>query len=343
MTMNAKSPIRTAVFPVAGRGTRFLPATKASPKEMLPVVDKPLIQYAVEEALAAGAQRLVFITGASKRAIEDHFDSDQELELMLKLQGKSDLLNQLRSVLPSYASCIYIRQPAPLGLGHAVLCAQPAVGAEPFFVHLADDLIRSEVACLAQMAQVYEAKRASVLGVQVVPRQDTEKYGIVAVEADRSTTSRVRSIVEKPKPSVAPSNLAVVGRYVLAPAIFEHLERVGRGAGGEIQLTDGIAALMREEAVYAYRFEGKRYDCGSKLGYLQATVEYALGHPALGREFRRYLRGLDVSAAATENPRTRAGNGRATNGSGARRHGAGAKRARRGSARRRSAAGSRPA
>ncbi|HUJ52175.1 MAG TPA: UTP--glucose-1-phosphate uridylyltransferase GalU [Steroidobacteraceae bacterium] len=343
MTTNAKSPIRTAVFPVAGRGTRFLPATKASPKEMLPVVDKPLIQYAVEEALAAGAQRLVFITGASKRAIEDHFDSDQELELMLKLQGKSDLLNQLRSVLPSYASCIYIRQPAPLGLGHAVLCAQPAVGAEPFFVHLADDLIRSEVACLAQMARVYEAKRASVLGVQAVPRQDTEKYGIVAVEADRSTTSRVRSIVEKPKPSVAPSNLAVVGRYVLAPAIFEHLERVGRGAGGEIQLTDGIAALMREEAVYAYRFEGKRYDCGSKLGYLQATVEYALGHPALGREFRRYLRGLDVSAAATENPRTRAGNGRATNGSGARRHGAGAKRARRGSARRRSAAGSRPA
>ncbi|HYC10591.1 MAG TPA: UTP--glucose-1-phosphate uridylyltransferase GalU [Steroidobacteraceae bacterium] len=343
MTTNAKSPIRTAVFPVAGRGTRFLPATKASPKEMLPVVDKPLIQYAVEEALAAGAQRLVFITGASKRAIEDHFDSDQELELMLKLQGKSDLLNQLRSVLPSYASCIYIRQPAPLGLGHAVLCAQPAVGAEPFFVHLADDLIRSEVACLAQMAQVYEAKRASVLGVQAVPRQDTEKYGIVAVEADRSTTSRVRSIVEKPKPSVAPSNLAVVGRYVLAPAIFEHLERVGRGAGGEIQLTDGIAALMREEAVYAYRFEGKRYDCGSKLGYLQATVEYALGHPALGREFRRYLRGLDVSAAATESARARVGNGRATNGSGARRHGEGAKRARRGSARRRSAAGSRPA
>ena len=210
--------IRTAVFPVAGRGTRFLPATKASPKEMLPVVDKPLIQYAVEEALAAGAQRLVFITGASKRAIEDHFDSDQELELMLQQQGKSDLLNQLRSVLPSYASCIYIRQPAPLGLGHAVLCAQPAVGAEPFFVHLADDLIRSEVACLAQMAQVYEAKRASILGVESVPRQDTDRYGIVAVEADRSVTSRVRSIVEKPKPAVAPSNLAVVGRYVLTPA-----------------------------------------------------------------------------------------------------------------------------
>jgi UTP--glucose-1-phosphate uridylyltransferase len=295
---SGRSVIRTAVFPVAGRGTRFLPATKASPKEMLPVVDKPLIQYAVEEALAAGAQRLVFITGASKRAIEDHFDSDQELELMLQQQGKSALLNQLRSVLPSYASCIYIRQAAPLGLGHAVLCAQPAVGAEPFFVHLADDLIRSDVACLLQMAQVYGAKRASVLGVQVVPRNDTDKYGIVAVEADGSPTSRVRSIVEKPKPAVAPSNLAVVGRYVLSPAIFEHLEKVGRGAGGEIQLTDGIASLMREEAVYAYRFQGKRYDCGSKLGYLQATVEYALGHPQLGADFRRYLRQLDVAAAA---------------------------------------------
>jgi len=297
--MRASSPrssIRTAVFPVAGRGTRFLPATKASPKEMLPVVDKPLIQYAVEEALAAGARRLVFVTGASKRAIEDHFDSDQELELMLEQQGKSDLLNQVRSVLPSYASCIYIRQPAPLGLGHAVLCAQPAVGAEPFFVHLADDLIRSEVACLAQMAQVYEARRSSVLGVQIVPRQDTDKYGIVAVEAERSVTTRVRSIVEKPKPAVAPSTLAVVGRYVLTPAIFAHLEKIGEGAGGEIQLTDGIAALMREEAVYAYRFTGKRYDCGNKLGYLQATVEYALGHPALGRSFRKYLQHLDLSA-----------------------------------------------
>jgi UTP--glucose-1-phosphate uridylyltransferase len=330
MRMPPKSAIRTAVFPVAGRGTRFLPATKASPKEMLPVVDKPLIQYAVEEALAAGATRLVFITGASKRAIEDHFDSDQELEHMLERQGKSDLLNQLRSVLPSYASCIYIRQPAPLGLGHAVLCAQPAVGAEPFFVHLADDLIKSQVACLAQMAEVYESKRASILGVQVVPRQDTDKYGIVAVEADKSNTSRVRSIIEKPRPAVAPSNLAVVGRYVLAPAIFEHLERLGQGAGGEIQLTDGIAALMREEAVYAYRFTGKRYDCGSKLGYLQATVEYALGHPALGKDFRRYLKALDVDAAAASTREAhermgasrRRGNGeggaRATNGGGAR-------------------------
>ncbi|HEV2228657.1 MAG TPA: UTP--glucose-1-phosphate uridylyltransferase GalU [Steroidobacteraceae bacterium] len=301
----SRPAIRTAVFPVAGRGTRFLPATKASPKEMLPVVDKPLIQYAVEEALAAGARRLVFITGASKRAIEDHFDSDQELENMLRAQGKSDLLKQLRSVLPSYASCIYIRQPAPLGLGHAVLCAQPAVGAEPFFVHLADDLIRSEVACLAQMARVYEAKRASVLGVEAVARRDTEKYGIVAVEGDNAVTSRVRRIVEKPKPADAPSNLAVVGRYVLAPAIFEHLEKIGQGAGGEIQLTDGIAALMREEAVYAYRFTGKRYDCGSKLGYLQATVEYALGHPELGAQFRKYLEGLHLTAARRSPARRR--------------------------------------
>jgi UTP--glucose-1-phosphate uridylyltransferase len=289
---SSTSVIRTAVFPVAGRGTRFLPATKASPKEMLPVVDKPLIQYAVEEALSAGATRLVFITGASKRAIEDHFDSDQELEHMLETQGKSDLLNQLRSVLPSYASCIYIRQPAPLGLGHAVLCAQPAVGAEPFFVHLADDLIRSEIACLRQMADVYEAKRASVMGVQVVPKTDTDKYGIVAVDADKSATSRVNSIIEKPKPADAPSTLAVVGRYVLSPAIFGHLEKIGQGAGGEIQLTDGIAALMKEEAVYAYRFTGKRYDCGSKLGYLQATVEFALGHPQLGKDFGKYLQSL---------------------------------------------------
>src|SRR2546429_1590017 len=310
-----KSAIRTAVFPVGGRGTRFLPATKASLKEMPPVVDKPLIQYAVEEALAGGAQRLVFFAGASKRAIENHFDSDQELELTLKQRGKSDLLTQLRSVLPSYASCIYIRQPGPLGLGHAVLCAQPAVGAEPFFVHLADDLIRSDVACLAQMAQVYEAKRASVLGVQVVPRQDTEKHGIVALEADRAVTSPARSIVAKPMPAVAPSNLAVVGRYVLAPAIFEHLEKLSSGTGGEIQLTDGIAGLMREEAVYAYRFTGKRYDCGSKLGYLQATVEYALGHPEPGRSFRRYLQGLDQAAgAAALARRGAAGNGGALQG-----------------------------
>ena len=298
--MRAQPAIRTAVFPVAGRGTRFLPATKASPKEMLPVVDKPLIQYAVEEALLAGARKLVFITGASKRAIEDHFDSDEELEHLLESQGKSDLLNQIRSVLPSYATCIYIRQAAPLGLGHAVLCAQPAVGSEPFFVHLADDLIRGDpTSCLEQMAEVYLAKRASVLGVELVPHKDTEKYGIVEIEADKSSTGRVRSIVEKPKPADAPSNLAVVGRYVLTASIFEHLARIGRGAGGEIQLTDGIAALMGEEAVYAYRFSGKRYDCGSKLGYLQATVEYALGHPSLGADFRKYLAGISNSVGGS--------------------------------------------
>jgi len=290
--MPKKTLIRTAVFPVAGRGTRFLPATKASPKEMLPVVDKPLIQYAVEEALRAGARRLVFITGASKRAIEDHFDSDQELEKLLESQGKSKLVRQLRSVLPSYASCIYIRQPAPLGLGHAVLCAAPAVGFEPFFVHLADDLISGEPGCLSQMADVYSEVHASVLGVEEVPKKETDKYGIVAVERGTGPVRRIRSIVEKPKPAAAPSNLAVVGRYVLSASIFAHLERIGRGAGGEIQLTDGIARLMQEEPVYAYRFTGQRYDCGSKLGYLQATVEHALAHEELGASFAAYLRRL---------------------------------------------------
>jgi UTP--glucose-1-phosphate uridylyltransferase len=295
-----KPEIRTAVFPVAGRGTRFLPATKASPKEMLPVVDKPLIQYAVEEALAAGAQRLVFITGASKRAIEDHFDTDQELEKLLESQGKTDLARQIRSVLPSYATCIYIRQPAPLGLGHAVLCAEAAVGHEPFFVHLADDLIDAAVPCLKQMAATYSFHRGSVLGVEEVPRRDTDKYGIVEVDASREQVSRIRSIVEKPKPAVAPSTLAVVGRYVLTPGIFDQLRQVGRGAGGEIQLTDGIAKLLGREAVYAHRFAGKRFDCGSKLGYLQATVEHALAHPELSRAFRSYLLRLvqDLPAVA---------------------------------------------
>ena len=290
-----KSVIRTAVFPVAGRGTRFLPATKASPKEMLPVVDKPLIQYAVEEALMAGARRLVFVTGASKRAIEDHFDSDAELEKLLESQGKSELAAQVRSVLPKYATCIYIRQPAPLGLGHAVLCAQPAVGDEPFMVHLADDLIDAGVPCLKQMAAVYHQKGGSVLGVEEVPPTETDKYGIVETRGASTKVSRIHGIVEKPKPSVAPSNLAVVGRYVLTPRIFSHLEKIGQGAGGEIQLTDGIARLMKEQAVYAYRFEGKRFDCGSKLGYLQATVEYALNHSTLGGPFRNYL--LDLMAA----------------------------------------------
>jgi UTP--glucose-1-phosphate uridylyltransferase len=287
--MPQQSSIRVAVFPVAGRGTRFLPATKASPKEMLPIVDKPLIQYAAEEALAAGARTLVFITGSSKRAIEDHFDSDRELEAALEAQGKQELLDSLRGILPSYASCVYIRQPSPLGLGHAVLCAKPVVGHEPFFVHLADDLIDAQVPCLKQMADVYEGRQASVLGVQQVPRGETDKYGIVAVEAAQGRVSRIVSIVEKPKPAAAPSTLAVVGRYILTPAIFDRLENTDRGAGGEIQLTDGIAALLASEAVYAYQFEGKRYDCGSKLGYLQATVEYGLNHESLGKDFEKYL------------------------------------------------------
>jgi UTP--glucose-1-phosphate uridylyltransferase len=291
--MPAKSPhsrIDVAVFPVAGRGTRFLPATKASPKEMLPIVDKPLIQYAVEEALAAGARRLVFITGSSKRAIEDHFDTDGELESLLVKQGKSELLNTLRSVLPSYASCIYIRQPAPLGLGHAVLCAKPAVGEAPFFVHLADDLIDAKVPCLKQMAERFEG--GSIVAAETVPRDQTDKYGIVKTGEKKGDLLRVEQIVEKPKPDKAPSNLAVVGRYLLTPRVFAHLEHIGEGAGGEIQLTDGIARLMKEEPVYAYHFEGKRFDCGSKLGYLQANVEYALAHKELKGTFRAYLKKL---------------------------------------------------
>ena len=281
--------IRTAVFPVAGRGTRFLPATKASPKEMLPIVDKPLIQYAAEEALAAGVEKLVFITGYAKRAIEDHFDTDHELEKELEAQGKRDLLDAVRGIVPSYASCIYIRQPAPLGLGHAVLCSRPAVGDEPFFVHLADDLIDAAEPCLKQMARVFADHRASVLGVETVNPKDTDKYGIVASELAGERLSRVTSIVEKPHPDVAPSNLAVVGRYLLTPGIYDKLATTGRGAGGEIQLTDGIAALLAEETVYAYAFEGRRYDCGSKLGYLEATVEFGLKHEQLGDRFANFL------------------------------------------------------
>jgi UTP--glucose-1-phosphate uridylyltransferase len=281
--------IRTAVFPVAGRGTRFLPATKASPKEMLPIVDKPLIQYAAEEALAAGAEKLVFITGYAKRAIEDHFDKDHELEKELEAQGKRDLLDAVRGIVPSYASCIYIRQPAPLGLGHAVLCSQPVVGNEPFFVHLADDLIEADEPCLKQMAEVFEEREASILGVETVAPDQTDKYGIVAARPVAGRVSQVERIVEKPKPQEAPSNLAVVGRYLLTPAIFGKLETTGRGAGGEIQLTDGIAALLADESIYAYAFVGRRYDCGSKLGYLEATVEYALKHTNLGDQFAAFL------------------------------------------------------
>ena len=281
--------ITTAVFPVAGRGTRFLPATKASPKEMLPIVDKPLIQYAAEEALAAGAEKLVFITGYAKRAIEDHFDTDHELEQELAAQGKLDLLEAVRGIVPSYATCIYIRQPAPLGLGHAVLCSRAVVGNEPFMIHLADDLIDAAEPCLAQMARVFNERNGSVLGVQTVEADQTDKYGIVAAEKLDERVSLVKRIVEKPQPADAPSNLAVVGRYILTPAVYTKLEKIGRGAGGEIQLTDGIAALMADEAVYAYAFEGKRYDCGSKLGYLEATVEFGLKHENLGDQFANYL------------------------------------------------------
>ena len=284
-------PVKTCVIPVAGSGTRFLPATKASPKEMLPVVDKPLIQYAVEEALSGGADTLVFITGSSKRSIEDHFDGNAELEAAL--EGKQELLDAVRGILPSWASCVYIRQPAPLGLGHAVLCARPVVGNAPFMVHLADDLIDAPVACLKQMADVHARHGGSVLGVEHVPPQDTDRYGIVSIETQvEPRLGRMSHIVEKPKPDKAPSNLAVVGRYLLSGSIFDDLAKIGKGAGGEIQLTDGIAQLMLREPVYAYEFEGKRYDCGTKLGYLQATVEYGLKHPKLGKDFRNYLKGF---------------------------------------------------
>jgi UTP--glucose-1-phosphate uridylyltransferase len=259
---------------------------------MLPIVDKPLIQYAAEEALAAGARLLVFITGSSKRAIEDHFDTDPELESALAEQGKKELVDLLRGILPADATCIYIRQPAPLGLGHAVLCAHAVVGNEPFFVHLADDLIDADEPVLAQMRDRYLKSGGSVIGVQQVPRSQTGSYGIVATEDAGGDFSRIRRMVEKPKPAEAPSELAVVGRYLLSGSIFGRLEKVGRGAGGEIQLTDGIAALLDDEPVYAYRFKGKRYDCGSKLGYLEATVEYGLKHPELGERFAKYLDGM---------------------------------------------------
>jgi len=283
--------IRKAVFPVAGLGTRFLPATKASPKEMLPIVDKPLIQYAAEEAESAGVDQLVFITGRSKRSIEDHFDKAYELEAELERAGKDKLLDIVRNILPSAATCIYVRQAEALGLGHAVLCARPVVGNEPFAVILADDLIRSPgKGVVAQMADVYSRFGCSVLAVQEVPREETSQYGIVKVEPGPDGEMRVVSMVEKPAPADAPSNLAVVGRYLLTPRIFDKLEQTRAGTGGEIQLTDAIAALLKDEPVIAYPFEGKRYDCGSKLGYLEATVEIGLAHPELGERFSSYLR-----------------------------------------------------
>jgi len=274
--------VRTAVFPVAGRGTRFLPATKAVPKELLPIVDRPLIQYAVEEALEAGATRLVFITHSSKRAIEDHFDTDAELERALAESGKTELLDSLRGMLPKDASCIYIRQGEPLGLGHAVLCALPAVGDEPFFVHLPDDLIRADTSCLAQMAAEFASHGNSLIAVEEVPREKTDSYGIVAVDNEL----RLQQIVEKPAPDHAPSTLAVVGRYLLTPRVFAKLQTTGRGAGGEIQLTDAIADLLGDETVRAYRFAGTRYDCGNKLGYVQANIDYALADPELAAGLR---------------------------------------------------------
>lgn len=282
--------VRKAVFPVAGLGTRFLPATKASPKEMLPVVDKPLIQYAAEEAVNAGIDELIFVTSNSKRAIPDHFDKNFQLETELEKKGKHDMLKVVQNIVPANVTCVYIRQAEALGLGHAVLCAKRVVGNNPFAVILADDLINTnEQGVLEQMISVYDEHGCSILGVEEVPPAETDKYGIVDPEDTDGLISHVRQIVEKPAPEEARSNLAVVGRYILNPTIFKHLEDIESGAGGEIQLTDAIEQLLYDERVLAYRFQGKRYDCGSKLGYLQATVEYALMHPELREEFLTYL------------------------------------------------------
>jgi UTP--glucose-1-phosphate uridylyltransferase len=281
--------IRKAVFPVAGMGTRFLPATKASPKEMMPVVDKPLIQYAVEEAIEAGITDLIFVTGRSKRAIEDHFDKAYELENELALKGKLEVLKVVQEILPKHVNCIYIRQPEALGLGHAILCARSVIEDEPFAVLLADDLLDGTPSVVKQMVETYDYYRCSVLGVEDVPPQDTSRYGIVKSKPVSERIEQISSIVEKPKPEDAPSTLAVVGRYILTPSIFRHLERVQPGASGEIQLTDGIASLMSEEQILAYRYDGVRYDCGSKLGYLQATVAFGLRHKEVGEDFGAHL------------------------------------------------------
>jgi UTP--glucose-1-phosphate uridylyltransferase len=287
--------IRNAVFPVAGLGSRFLPATKAQPKEMLPVVDKPLIQYAVEEAVAAGITEMVFITGRNKRAIEDHFDKAYELEAELEAAGKAALLEVVRSVIPRHINCIYIRQSQPLGLGHAVLCARPVIGDEPFAVLLADDFMDTPPGTppvMAQMTALFAREGKSLLGVQDVPRADTRQYGIVSTAPYQPQLEQINGIVEKPDPQDAPSSLAVVGRYVLSNAIFPCLEGLEKGSGGEIQLTDGIALLMRSEPVLAYRYRGQRYDCGSKLGYLKATVAMGLKHAEVGADFAKYLESM---------------------------------------------------
>lgn len=286
-----KKRIRKAVFPVAGLGTRFLPATKANPKEMLPVVDKPLVQYAAEEAIAAGIEVLIFITGRNKRAIPDHFDKAYELETELGQRGKQQRLDEVQNVLPKGVTCVYIRQAEALGLGHAVLCAEAVVGDEPFAVILADDLINNNSGknCLQQMVEQYNAHGGSLMGVERVPKEHTDRYGIVSVGDMQQRLGQLQAIVEKPSPAEAPSNLGVVGRYILSPSIFQILKDIPPGAGGEIQLTDAIAELISHEPVFAYEFEGQRYDCGDKLGYLQATVEYALKHPELGEAFAEYL------------------------------------------------------
>ena len=289
------SKVTKAVFPVAGLGTRFLPATKANPKEMLPVVDKPLVQYAAEEAVAAGIDTLIFIIGRNKRAIPDHFDKAYELEKELEENNKITLLKSVQDILPPNVKCIYIRQAEALGLGHAVLCADPVVGDEPFAVILADDLIHNSADnCLQQMVEKYDEYQSTIIGAEQVPHDETHKYGIMAGLEISERVMRVDEIVEKPTPEDAPSNLAVVGRYILTPAIFNKLKTTQKGAGGEIQLTDAIAELRQDEKVYAYHFDGKRYDCGSKLGYLQANVEYGLMHDELGEEFKDYLKSLDL-------------------------------------------------
>jgi UTP--glucose-1-phosphate uridylyltransferase len=289
--------IRKAVFPVAGLGTRFLPATKANPKEMLPVVDKPLVQYAAEEAVAAGIDVLIFITGRSKRSIPDHFDKAYELEVELEAHNKREMLALVRKILPPNVTCVYIRQAEAMGLGHAILCAQPVVGDDSFAVILADDLIyNSGESCLKQMANIYDEHRCGLIGVQRVPSEEVHSYGIIEGDAMRDRLWKIKNLVEKPQADETSSDIAIVGRYILTPSIFNHLAKVDKGAGDEIQLTDAIARQLDQEDVLAYEFFGKRYDCGNKLGYLEATVEYALMHPELHDRFREYLRNLDVDS-----------------------------------------------
>ena len=286
--------VTRAIFPVAGLGTRFLPATKAQPKEMLPVVDKPLIQYAVEEAYAAGVRQMIFVTGRHKRPIEDHFDMTYELEMALEQAGKEELLKVVRGVKPDDMECIYVRQAQALGLGHAVLCGQRLVGNNPFAVLLADDLMVGDTPVLRQMVEQFNEWRVSILAVQEVPAEQTRRYGIVAGTKINEQLLDVTGIVEKPAPEDAPSRLGVAGRYILTPGVFHEIATQQRGVGGEIQLTDGIAALLRREKVFAYRYEGRRFDCGSKEGFLEANVALALDHPELGPGFRAYLKTLDI-------------------------------------------------